>query len=89
MVELAPDFIKIDRFFGKDLCANKKKQHIVKFFVDYCTDDTKLILEGLENPDDVRLAIQLGVSMGQGYGLARPGPLPGEPATDFRPIHYG
>ena len=86
IVELAPDFIKIDQFFGMQLATNKKKQHIVKFFVDYCTDGTKLILEGLEDPEDVKLAIRLGVSMGQGYWLAQPGPLPGVPLTYFHSL---
>lgn len=86
IVEFTPDFIKIDRFFGKQLISNQKKQHIVKFFVDYCSDGTKCILEGLEDPDDVQLAIRLGVRLGQGYGLAKPGPLPDTPIMTFRPI---
>jgi len=86
IVELSPDFIKIDRFFGKQLGANKKKQHILKFFVDYCGDETMLILEGLEEPDDLSLALSLGVRAGQGYLLTRPSPLPGTPLMDFLPI---
>lgn len=86
IVEFTPDFIKIDRFFGKQLIANQKKQHIVKFFVDYCSDGTKCILEGLEDPEDVKLAIRLGVRLGQGFGLAKPGPLPDTPIVTFRPI---
>lgn len=86
IVEFAPDFIKIDRFFGMQLIANQKKQHIVKFFVDYCSDGTKCILEGLEDPEDVKLAVRLGVRLGQGFGLAKPGPLPDTPIVTFRPI---
>jgi len=86
IVELTPDFIKIDRFFGMQLIANQKKQHIVKFFVDFCSDETKCILEGLEDSEDVKLAIHLGVRLGQGFGLANPGPLPDTPIMTFRPI---
>jgi EAL domain-containing protein (putative c-di-GMP-specific phosphodiesterase class I) len=86
IVELSPDFIKIDRFFGMQLKGNKKKQHIIKFFVDYCADDTMLILEGLEQSEDMELAIDLGVRLGQGYGLDKPGPLPGSPLNFFQPM---
>lgn len=79
IVELSPDFIKMDRFFGKQLAANKQKQKMVKFFVHYCSDETRLILEGLEDANDVKVAKHLGVKFGQGYWLAKPGPLPGPP----------
>jgi len=86
MVEIAPDFMKMDRFFGKDLSDNDKKRKIVKFFVDYCTEDSKLILEGIEEAEDLAQALGLGVTLGQGYLLARPGPLPDVAATSFRSI---
>jgi EAL domain-containing protein (putative c-di-GMP-specific phosphodiesterase class I) len=86
MIELTPDFVKMDRFFGKNLSGSKKKQKMIKFFVDYCKDESKLILEGIEEPEDLLQAYNLGVTIGQGYLLTKPQPLPGLPLTVFRPI---
>ncbi len=86
MIELTPDFVKMDRFFGKNLSGSKKKQKMIKFFVDYCADESKLILEGIEEPEDLLQAYNLGVTIGQGYLLTQPQPLPGTSLTVFRSI---
>jgi EAL domain-containing protein (putative c-di-GMP-specific phosphodiesterase class I) len=73
IVETSPDFIKIDRFFSKDLYRCKKKQKIVRLFVDYCKDtESDLILEGIEVEEDMVCAFHLGVPIGQGYFLGKP-----------------
>jgi EAL domain-containing protein (putative c-di-GMP-specific phosphodiesterase class I) len=77
IVEFSPEFIKIDRFFGKQLSVSKQKQKMIKFLVDYCKDESQLILEGIEEPEDLLQAQHLGVTMGQGFLLAEPEPLPG------------
>lgn len=84
MVELTPDFVKLDCFFGINLAATKKKQKMIKFLVEYCQDESGLILEGIENGDDLRQAYELGVALGQGYLLSRPGPLPGAKSSELR-----
>ncbi|MCD9024950.1 EAL domain-containing protein [Cohnella silvisoli] len=83
MIELTPDFVKMDRFFGKNLSSSKKKQKMIKFFVDYCADESNLILEGIEEPEDLLQAHNLGVTLGQGYLLTKPQPLPGTSLTVF------
>jgi len=72
VVELAPDYIKLDMFFGKELYRDKNKQKLVRLFVEYCGDDAELILEGIELEEDLASAISLGVRNGQGYLLGRP-----------------
>ncbi|WP_260982060.1 EAL domain-containing protein [Paenibacillus sp. 32O-W] len=86
IVEIGPDFIKMDRFFAKHLLFSKQKQKLLKFFVDFCGDESNLILEGIEEVEDLRQSCKLGVPFGQGYLLAKPGPLPGRPPTSFRSI---
>lgn len=73
IVEISPDFIKIDRFFSKELSLCKKKQKVVRLLVDYCVDaDSNLILEGIEQEKDFVCASCLGVTIGQGYYLGKP-----------------
>lgn len=86
IVEIGPDFIKMDRFFAKHLLFSRKKQKILKFFVEFCGEESNLILEGIEEAEDLQQSCKLGVTFGQGYLLAMPGPLPGCPPTSFRSI---
>ena len=72
IVEISPDFIKIDRFFSTGLSICKKKQKVIRLFVDYCRDDSSLILEGIERDEDLAHASLLGVTIGQGYFLGKP-----------------
>jgi EAL domain-containing protein (putative c-di-GMP-specific phosphodiesterase class I) len=73
VVELAPDFIKLDMFFGKELSSNPSKQKLVRLFVEYCGgSNSELILEGIEREEDLEQAVYLGVPNGQGYLLGRP-----------------
>ena len=76
IIEIAPDFIKLDRFFSIELSHYEKKQRVIQLFVNYCTDtDTDLILEGIERKEDCECASVLGVTIGQGYFLGKPEPL--------------
>ncbi len=77
IVLISPDFIKLDRFFSQELFACKKKQKIIRLFTDYCKDECRLILEGIEEQDDLLLAQTLGVTLGQGFLLGKPQSLPG------------
>jgi EAL domain-containing protein (putative c-di-GMP-specific phosphodiesterase class I) len=73
IVEVSPDFIKIDRFFAQKLSQSKKKQQVVRLLVDYCREtDSVLILEGIERKEDFECALRLGVAIGQGYYIGRP-----------------
>ncbi|WP_157800902.1 EAL domain-containing protein [Bacillus solitudinis] len=73
VIELEPDYLKLDRYFSKDLHLSKKKQRIISFFLNYCEEEKiRLILEGLEDNRDLVVAKALGVKHGQGYILGRP-----------------
>jgi len=75
ILDISPDFIKIDRFFSADLCTSKKKQKVVALFVEYCNDESNLILEGIEEEEDLHTALSLGIKMGQGYLFGKPNRL--------------
>jgi len=73
IVEISPDFIKIDRYFSKELSLCKKKQKVIRLFVDYCGyAESILVLEGIEREEDFICASCLGVPIGQGYYLGKP-----------------
>ncbi|TJY42859.1 EAL domain-containing protein [Cohnella pontilimi] len=77
IIEIEPEFIKLDRYFSVDLASSEKKQKVVELFVDLCKDtDTEIILEGIEQTGDFMLAASLGAHIVQGYLLGRAIPLP-------------
>ncbi|WP_301169105.1 EAL domain-containing protein [Brevibacillus nitrificans] len=78
IIEIAPDFIKMDRFFSQDLSVSHDKQKVVRLFVEYCRDASQLILEGVEEEEDLACAASIGVTIGQGYLFGKPGALLGE-----------
>ncbi|WP_058306716.1 EAL domain-containing protein [Gracilibacillus massiliensis] len=76
IVELQPDYVKMDRYFAKHLAQSSRKQEMVRSIVTYCLNtDTKFVLEGIEIPEDLEIAKKIGVSIVQGFLLARPEPL--------------
>ncbi|WP_372632336.1 EAL domain-containing protein [Cohnella sp.] len=72
ILDISPDFIKIDRFFSAELRACKRKQKVVALFAEYCQDESSLILEGIEEEEDKDVALALGVKIGQGYLFGEP-----------------
>ncbi|KGX93770.1 diguanylate phosphodiesterase [Pontibacillus halophilus JSM 076056 = DSM 19796] len=74
-VELNPDYLKLDRYFSTNLHVNKRKQKLVRLFVDYFKSDTTVVLEGIETEQELKIAQEIGVNLGQGYHLGRPADL--------------
>lgn len=73
IVELEPDYLKLDRYFAKGLHVSKQKQTLISFFLNYCEQyKSQLILEGVECEEEVAAAIALGVSIAQGYAIGKP-----------------
>lgn len=73
IIELEPDYIKLDMYFSEDLNKNIKKQRAVYTYLNYCNEtNTKLILEGIEVESDLLTSKKLGVHFAQGYLLGKP-----------------
>ena len=73
VIEINPNYIKLDRYYSEELNYKSKKQSIVKLLINYCRKyKLGLILEGLESKEEILFAKSLGVSYGQGFGLAKP-----------------
>lgn len=76
LIEIDPNFLKLDRYFSKDLVQSKQKQSIIDLLNQYCEHFCcKLILEGVEKNVDLDVAKLIGVRFIQGYLLGRPGLL--------------
>jgi len=76
VIELEPDFVKLDRFYAVKLSASIKKQNEIQMLLKLCQQkNMKLILEGIEEPTDLAMAKLLGVHLGQGYLLGEPLPI--------------
>jgi EAL domain-containing protein (putative c-di-GMP-specific phosphodiesterase class I) len=73
IIELQPAYLKLDKYFSKDLLHSLQKQEIIKDMVIYCEKfGIELIVEGLDNEQDIFITKKLGVCLGQGFKLGRP-----------------
>jgi diguanylate cyclase (GGDEF)-like protein len=71
--ELAPEFVKLDRYLIDGISRSPGRLSIVKALVQVADDlGTDLIAEGIEQLSDLEVVKDLGVRFGQGYLLGRP-----------------
>lgn len=76
IIELEPDYIKLDKFFSIDLAVSRTKQNMIRMLVDFCQESNiRLVLEGIERSKDLAVAKALGVHLGQGFLLGKPVPV--------------
>lgn len=77
IVELRPDYIKVDRSLVQFADRDEMKKHMLRTFVRFAKRmDIRIVAEGIERPEELRLARMLGVDFGQGYLLGRPSERP-------------
>ncbi|KGF71881.1 hypothetical protein DO97_14705 [Neosynechococcus sphagnicola sy1] len=73
VTDVRPDLVKLDRQLINGCSLHPVKQVLIKALVDAShTMGIKVVAEGLETVEDISFCQQLGVDLGQGYGLARP-----------------
>jgi EAL domain-containing protein (putative c-di-GMP-specific phosphodiesterase class I)/GGDEF domain-containing protein len=71
--ELAPDYVKIDKYFTADIAHHAQRLKTLQALLQIAeTFGSALVAEGIETADDLRVLRDLGVSFGQGYFLSRP-----------------
>jgi EAL domain-containing protein (putative c-di-GMP-specific phosphodiesterase class I) len=75
ILALRPDFVKLDRALIAGLQHDEAKAALVEMFGGFTSRiDAWLLAEGIEEPLELRRLAKLGVPLGQGYLLGRPGP---------------
>jgi EAL domain-containing protein (putative c-di-GMP-specific phosphodiesterase class I) len=76
LIDLEPNYIKLDRYFSEELSVSPRKQDAIKFLLEYCQKfNIDLILEGLETIENIDVSKDIGIPFGQGFGLGKPSVL--------------
>jgi EAL domain-containing protein (putative c-di-GMP-specific phosphodiesterase class I) len=77
IVELSPDYIKVDRSLVRMADKDEMKKHMLRTFVRFAKKmNIRTIAEGIERPEELRLLRAMGFDFGQGYLLGRPSEIP-------------
>jgi EAL domain-containing protein (putative c-di-GMP-specific phosphodiesterase class I) len=77
ILRLGPDLIKLDLSLTRDIDADPVRRALASSLVTFAFDvGAEIVAEGIETSSEQAALSSLGVGMGQGYHLGRPGPLP-------------
>ena len=80
LVRLRPDVVKLDRELVSAVHRHPEKRALVEALVSFCRrTGAKLCAEGIEEVEELLALAELGVHLGQGWFLGRPG-------STFQPV---
>ena len=75
VMRMGADIIKLDRALVQDIHTDRAKAALVRSLQHFASDTgAQLCAEGIESADELRTLVDIGVELGQGFLLARPGP---------------
>ncbi len=76
VMELAPEFIKVDRAFVAGIDEDPARQNMVRAFQAIARDmNARIIGEGLDRLEELQTLAELGIHFGQGWLFGKPAPL--------------
>ena len=76
VLELSPEFIKVDRAFVRGIDQDSARQNMVRAFQAIARDmNSRIIGEGLDTLEELRTLDQMGIPFGQGWLFGKPAPL--------------
>jgi EAL domain-containing protein (putative c-di-GMP-specific phosphodiesterase class I)/CheY-like chemotaxis protein len=79
LLRLRPDIIKLDLDLTRGIHADPARRALAGALVSFAREiGATIVAEGIETEEEFSVLKALGVPWGQGYHLARPGPLPTE-----------
>lgn len=71
--KIEPHYIKLDMVLIRNIHKSSTQQAIVKSMYEYSKlTDCSLIAEGIENEDELKVLMDIGIQYGQGYFIQRP-----------------
>jgi EAL domain-containing protein (putative c-di-GMP-specific phosphodiesterase class I) len=74
--QIGPEFVKLDRGLVDNVAKDESKQRVVRGISRLCHDlGIKVIGEGVEEPEDFAMLLELDCDLFQGYLFGKPGPL--------------
>ncbi|WP_276354324.1 EAL domain-containing protein [Cohnella caldifontis] len=77
IVELRPDYIKLDRSLVQKADRDEMKLQMLRTFVRFAKRMRILtVAEGIETPEELGLVRRMGIDFGQGYLIGRPSEQP-------------
>ncbi|HSK25117.1 MAG TPA: EAL domain-containing protein [Egicoccus sp.] len=77
VLRLRPDVLKLDVALTRDIDSDPDRRALATAMVAFASEiGAVVIAEGIETAAELRTLRDLGVPLGQGYHLARPGALP-------------
>ncbi len=75
LMRYAPQIIKIDRFLITDVHKDQNKQMFIRTTIEFAKmNNIKVLAEGVETSNELRMVIDLGVDYIQGYYTGKPSP---------------
>jgi len=76
VLRLRPDIIKLDLGLTRDIDKDELKRSLAAAVLDHANRiGCEIVAEGIETPAELAVLTELGIHMGQGYLLARPGSI--------------
>lgn len=73
LLEITPDFIKIDMEIVREIHKDLNRQDIIKNLISYASKrGIKIVAEGIETKDELKKLIELGVDYVQGFYMSKP-----------------
>ncbi|MCW0466254.1 sensor domain-containing phosphodiesterase [Xanthomonas sacchari] len=76
LLHLAPDIIKLDLTLTRGIDAEPRRQRLAMAILSFAAEtNADVVVEGIETESELATLQALGARYGQGYQLARPGPL--------------
>ena len=73
LVEFAPEFAKIDRFFIDGIDQDRRRRVVVQSLIAVAAElGITIIAEGIEREEELRVLKDLGAPLGQGYLFGKP-----------------
>ncbi|RIX46509.1 EAL domain-containing protein [Paenibacillus nanensis] len=77
VVELRPDYLKVDRSIISHIHQDDVKKHVLHTLQEVGAKlGVSLIAEGIEQQEELDVLTQMGIPYAQGYLLGRPAPFP-------------
>lgn len=75
ILKLSPEIIKLDRDLARGIDADPVRRALAAALVDFAKQTgAQVVAEGLETDAELATVRQLGIDLGQGYLLGKPGP---------------
>jgi len=75
-LQIAPDIVKVDISLVRDIDKDRGRRALASALISFSDEmDMDIIAEGIETKEEMDTLLELGVRFGQGFYLAKPGPL--------------